>query len=148
MKISVIGTGAYGLAIALSLAKNGNEIMMWTENVNKELEFRETGKLASILPNDVPFNIKVSSSFEEVLKNTKLIYIVTTSKYVASVCDGILPFYKTSIPVCIAAKGLEESSLDLLSNIAQKKLKTKNIAVISGPTLQLKYGPITRDLVC
>ena len=137
MKISVIGTGAYGLAIALSLAKNGNEIMMWTENVNKELEFRETGKLASILPNDVPYNIKISSSFEEVLKNTKLIYIVTTSKYVASVCDGILPFYKTSIPVCIAAKGLEESSLDLLSNIVEKKLKTKNIAVISGPTFAI-----------
>ena len=137
MKISVIGTGAYGLAIALSLAKNGNEIMMWTENPNKELEFKETGKLASILPNDIPYNIKISSSFEEVLKNTKLIYIVTTSKYVASVCDGILPFYKTSIPVCIAAKGLEESSLDLLSNIAQKKLKTKNIAVISGPTFAI-----------
>ena len=137
MKISVIGTGAYGLAIALSLAKNGNEIMMWTENVNKELEFEETGKLSSILPNDIPYNIKVSSSFEEVLKNTKLIYIVTTSKYVASVCEGMLPYYKTSIPVCIATKGLEESSLDLLSNIAQKILKTKNIAVISGPTFAI-----------
>lgn len=137
MKISVIGTGAYGLAIALSLAKNGNEIMMWTENVNKELEFKDTGKLSSILPNDIPYNIKVSSSFEEVLKNTKLIYIVTASKYVASVCEGMLPYYKTSIPVCIATKGLEESSLDLLSNIAQKKLKTKNIAVISGPTFAI-----------
>lgn len=137
MKISVIGTGAYGLAIALSLAKNGNEIIMWTENVNKELEFKETGKLSSILPNDIPYNIKVSSSFEEVLKNTKLIYIVTASKYVASVCEGMLPYYKTSIPVCIATKGLEESSLDLLSNIAQKILKTKNIAVISGPTFAI-----------
>ena len=137
MKISVIGTGAYGLAIALYLAKNGNEIMMWTENVNKELEFEETGKLSSILPNDIPYNIKVSSSFEEVLKNTKLIYIVTASKYVASVCEGMLPYYKTSIPVCIATKGLEESSLDLLSNIAQKILKTKNIAVISGPTFAI-----------
>ena len=137
MKISVIGTGAYGLAIALSLAKNGNEIMMWTENVNKELEFEETGKLSSILPNDIPYNIKVSSSFEEVLKNTKLIYIVTASKYVASVCEGMLPYYKTSIPVCIATKGLEESSLDLLSNIAQKILKTKNIDVISGPTFAI-----------
>ena len=137
MKISVIGTGAYGLAIALSLAKNGNEIMMWTENVNKELEFEETGKLSSILPNDIPYNIKVSSSFEEVLKNTKLIYIVTASKYVASVCEGMLPYYKTSIPVCIATKGLEESSLDLLSNIAQKIIKKKNIAVISGPTFAI-----------
>lgn len=137
MKISVIGTGAYGLAIALSLAKNGNEIMMWTENVNKELEFKDTGKLSSILPNVIPYNIKVSSSFEEVLKNTKLIYIVTASKYVASVCEGMLPYYKTSIPVCIATKGLEESSLDLLSNIAQKILKTKNIAVISGPTFAI-----------
>lgn len=68
MKISVIGTGAYGLAIALSLAKNGNEIMMWTENVNKELEFRETGKLASILPNDVPLILKYLHLLKKYLK--------------------------------------------------------------------------------
>ena len=137
MKISVIGTGAYGLAIALTLAKNGHQIMMWTENPNKELEFRETGKLASILPNDIPFNVKISTSYEEVLKDTKLIYIVTSSKYVTSVCNDMLPFYKKSIPICIAAKGLEESSLNLLSNIVADILQTTNIAVISGPTFAI-----------
>ena len=137
MKISVIGTGAYGLAIALSLAKNGNNIIMWTENTNKALEFKETGKLASILPNDIPFNIKISTSMEEVLKDTKLIYIVTSSKYVTSICNEMKPFYKKSIPICIATKGLEEKSLNLLSNIVSNILQTSNIAVISGPTFAI-----------
>ena len=59
---------------------------------------------------------------------------MTTSKYVADVCDGMSAFYKKSIPICIATKGLEERSLNLLSNIVINKLNTKNVAVISGPT--------------
>lgn len=134
MKISVFGAGAYGLALALALAKNGHNVIIWTENLNKELEYKETKSLKSVLNVDLPNNISISSLYEEVLKKTNLIFIVTTSKYVAEVCDNIKPFYKKSIPICIATKGLEENSLDLLSNIVINKLNTKNVAVISGPT--------------
>lgn len=137
MKISVFGAGAYGLAISLALAKNGHDITIWTENLNKELEYKETKSLKSVLNVDLPNNIKISSSYEEVLNKTNLIFIVTTSKYVADVCDGINVFYKKSIPICIATKGLEENSLDLLSNVVTNKLNTKNVAVISGPTFAI-----------
>ena len=40
MKISVIGTGAYSLAIALELAKKKNKIVMWTENSHIAEEFQ------------------------------------------------------------------------------------------------------------
>ena len=137
MKISVFGAGAYGLAISLALAKNGHDITIWTENLNKELEYKETKSLKSVLNIDLPNNIKISSSYEEVLNKTNLIFIVTTSKYVADICDGINVFYKKSIPICIATKGLEENSLDLLSNVVTNKLNTKNVAVISGPTFAI-----------
>ena len=45
MKISVIGTGIYGLAIALELKKKKNKITMWTENPKIEEEFKNTIKL-------------------------------------------------------------------------------------------------------
>jgi glycerol-3-phosphate dehydrogenase (NAD(P)+) len=71
---------------------------------------------------------------EQVIKDTSIIYLVTASKYTDIVCRNIKPFYKSNIPVCIASKGIEESTEELLSNIVSNILKTKHIAVISGPT--------------
>ena len=70
MKISVIGTGAYSLAIALELAKKKNKIVMWTENSHIAEEFQNTHKLTSIFDIDIPKNITVSTSMEKVLENT------------------------------------------------------------------------------
>ena len=134
MKISVIGTGAYGLAIALELAKKDNKIIMWTENSKICEEFKETKRLRSIIDVAIPNNVSVSTDMEKVLENTELIYIVTASKYVDSVCNTMLPYYNKLVPICIASKGIEESSEELLSNIVFENLKAKHIAVISGPT--------------
>ena len=137
MKISVIGTGAYGLAIALELAKKKNKISMWTESPKVFEEYKKNKKISSIFDIAIPSNISITPDMEKVLENTELIYIVTASKYVDSVCDKMKPFYNKSIPICIASKGIEESSEELLSNIVAKKLKTKYIAVISGPTFAI-----------
>lgn len=135
MKISVIGLGIYSLAISKSLAKKEeNKIMVWTENNEKAEEFKKTKKIKSVYDTKIPNNIKVSTSLEEVLKDTDLIYIITASKYVDIITHKMKEFYNKDIPVCIASKGIEESQEELLSNIVKKNLKTSNIAVISGPT--------------
>lgn len=137
MKISVIGLGAYSLAISKMLAKKNNEIWIWTEDNKKIDEFKTTKKLTSIFDTPIPKNIKISTSLEEVLKETKLIYIITSSKYVDIISEKIKPFYQRQIPICIASKGIEESKEELLSNIVKNTLKTNNIAVISGPTFAI-----------
>ena len=48
MKIAMLGTGVYGLAIASKLAENGNQVIMWTENKDKENEYQTTHNLKSI----------------------------------------------------------------------------------------------------
>lgn len=137
MKVSVIGTGAYSLAIAHALAKKNNQIFMWTES-NKILnEFNNTKKLSSILPITLSNNIVISTSIEEVIKKTQLIYIITASKYVENVCRAMKQYYDKRTPVCIASKGIDEKNKELLSDIVQNVLETKNIAVISGPTFAI-----------
>ena len=49
MKISVIGTGAYSLAISLELAKKNNKIILWTENSKIEEEYKKTRQLFEAL---------------------------------------------------------------------------------------------------
>lgn len=135
MKISVIGLGMYSLAISKMLAKkDNNKIVIWTENDAKYEEYKETKKVASVYDTKIPKNIKISNSLEDVLKDAELIYIITASKYVDIITEKMKEFYNPEVPVCIASKGIEESREELLSNIVKDNLKTKNIAVISGPT--------------
>lgn len=136
MKITMIGTGVYGLALALMLAKKEkHNITMWTENEKVAEEFNSTGKLESILKDiEIPKNINVTASIKEAMKDTKMIFITSAAKYVKEICKAIKPYYKSSIPICIASKGIEENTTMLLSNVVKENLNTKKIANISGPT--------------
>lgn len=138
MKITIIGTGAYGIGIALMLSKKKeNSIMMWSENTELIREFNNTHRFNSIFPDvDIPNNINVTNSYKEALDNTGLIFLITSAKYILSVCQDILPFYKNS-PICIASKGIEHTTLSTLSNLVKRTLKTNNICVISGPTFAI-----------
>ena len=138
MKISIIGTGAYSVGIALMLAKkHGNKIMLWSENQDYVKEFKENRKISKIF-NDVVFpdNIDITNSFEEVMKDTSLIFLITSAKYILSVCESILPYYNNT-PICIASKGIEHTTLRPLSILVKDTLKTKNVSVISGPTFAI-----------
>jgi len=138
MKIAMLGTGAYGLALSLMLAKKNNSIIMWTENNNLVLEFNETKKLDSVLKDiDIPSSISLTNSFEKAMRDVDIIFIASAAKYVKELCQNIKPFYKKNIPVCIASKGIEESSIKLLSNVVKEVLDTNKICNISGPTFAI-----------
>lgn len=137
-KIAMLGTGAYGLALALKLAKNENEITMWTERQMLLDEFVETGKLSSIFTDkDIPSNIKLTTSYETCLKDADIIFISCAAKYVDNVCDAIKDIYKHNTPICIASKGIEETTGSFLSDIVKKTLNTENVSVLSGPTFAI-----------
>lgn len=136
MKIAMIGTGAYGLALALMLSKKEDvSITMWSENPRVVDEFNSTGKLSSIINNvDVPSSINITTSYEEAMKDAEMLFITSAAKYVEEICIDIKPFYKSNIPICIASKGIEEHSLMLLSSVVKDILNTNKITTISGPT--------------
>ena len=138
MKITVIGTGAYSIGIALMLAKkHDNNITMWTENENYVEEFNKTRKISKIFDNVVlPENINITNSYEEAINNTSLIFLITSAKYILSVCENIKPYYKNT-PICIASKGIEHTTLSTLSSLVKNTLHTNNICVISGPTFAI-----------
>lgn len=138
MKITIIGTGAYSLGIAKMLAKNKqNEIVLWSESKENVIEFNQKHKIEHIFKDIIfPDNIKLTDSYEEALKDTSLIFIITSVKYFLDVCDNINKYYHNT-PVCIASKGIFPDTLTLLSEVVEKRLKTRNIAVISGPTFAI-----------
>jgi len=133
MKIGMIGCGVYGIAMAMMLNKNNKDIIMWTESKEKMEKYKKDGCIKDIIPDlTCPENIKLTDSYEEVMKDRDIIFIMSTAHFVGSICDGIKPYLKKNQVVCIASKGIENNSCEFLSNIAKEKLKTKKICNISG----------------
>lgn len=134
MKISVVGVGAYSLALSINMCQNGHHVLMWTESDSVYDEYQKNKNLNHILDAHLPKNINLTTSFEELLKECDLIVIATSSKYVDIVCQKMQKYYKRNIPICIATKGIEESSERFISEIVKTTLGTDHIALISGPT--------------
>lgn len=137
MKVAVIGTGAYGLAMALMLHKN-NEVCVWSESEEKIKEIQKTGKIQSILKDvSIPKDIAFTVSYEEALKNADIIFLMVAAKYIVSVSAAIAPYISAKTPICIGTKGIIEESCNLVTDAVSKHLKTKNIAIISGPSFAI-----------
>lgn len=133
MKIGLIGCGAYGIAMAEMLHKNNKDIIMWTENEKKIKEYEKNGCIKDIIPGvTCSKDIKLTNSYEEVMKDRDIIFIMSTAHFVGSICDGIKPYLKLDQVICIASKGIENNSCEFLSNIAREKLNTRKICIISG----------------
>ena len=138
MKITIIGTGAYSLGIALMLSKcKNNQIMLWTENTDTFLEFKKTHQVKKIF-NDIifPDNIEMTDNMKIALENSHLIFLITSVKYIKDVCISMKEYYH-NIPICIASKGIDNKTLLPLSKIVEDILNTKKICVISGPTFAI-----------
>ncbi len=138
MKIALIGTGVYGLAIASALSKKNKNIIMWTESEERYNNYKEKGYIDGLIPNfDTPKNIKLTMDYEKACQNTDIIFITSTAAYVGSICRSIKPYINKKTIVCIASKGIENNSCSFLSDIAFETLKIKHIAIISGPSFAI-----------
>ncbi len=136
MNISIIGTGIYSIALALNIS-NDYQITMWSENKDLVNQYPKTHSLNPLTDVSLPSNIKLTNNIQDSIKDADLIIIGTSAKYVKEICNNIKDYYQPSIPICIASKGIENDNPVFLSDIIQSILKTKHIAVISGPTFAI-----------
>ena len=134
MKVTVLGTGIYGLALASMLAKNGANVCMWTENEDKYKEWEKHKNIKSIIDYKLPDNIRLTKSYEDALKDANLIILVCASKYLNKVLVNIKPYYDKNVPICVATKGINDEDGSFFSDNIKDVLNTKKVAVLSGPT--------------
>lgn len=139
MNIAIIGTGVYGIAMATALAQNkNNSIKMWSESddslnriENSRKCFKDLGGIA------LPEKITFSTSYEEVMKDADLVFIMVAAKYVSSVCENMKKYITNNMHFVIGSKGIEQKTCLFIDEIFQKNIRTNKLGVISGPSLRL-----------
>ena len=78
-KVTVIGSGSWGVALAIHLAKLGNDVKIWSF-LQEEADLINNERKCKFLPQAVvPEGVYCSTDFKEVIDGTEMILIVTPS---------------------------------------------------------------------
>src|SRR3989338_6638543 len=131
MNIAILGGGSWGSALAITLAKNNDQIKIW-EFFQEQAQEMQEKRVCKLLP-DAPLsdNIFISHDIEEVLPGSELVLLVVPSdKIEATVAKSKHLF--SNQPVVICSKGFGEG-LQLLSESVQKQV-AGNVYCLYGPT--------------
>lgn len=136
MKLSILGTGSFGTALAVHLASNFNKITMWGNNPNiiQEINIHHTNKHYIGPDVVIPKNITASENLEETIQNSKYIVLAVPSHAISDISYKIKDFLQPHQIIINLAKGIDTTSLERLSVIIQKNSLSHNIVSLSGPS--------------
>lgn len=136
-KISIIGTGAYGLSIALTLLKKHDTVSMWVESNERAEYLDKNRKNSGILPITIPNNISFSNDLDSVIKDSKVVFIAVTAKYVDSITKSLSKCNIKNKYFCILSKGIEQNTCEFVIDVFKRNIKSKYVSVISGPSFAI-----------
>ena len=126
MKVTILGAGAYGIALALMFNENKCDITLWEKFEEHAKQLRETRINDRVLPNVlIPKNIKIMSDLEESIKNSELIVIAIPAGFVDEVASELSKYIKKGQHICIATKGIEQDTCLFIDDVVQNYIKTK-----------------------
>lgn len=135
MKIAVIGSGSWGTAIAILLAKKGNQVFLWswqqaeTDRLSCDRENKE------FLPGKpFPDNIVCSHDMGLCTENADLIVTAVPSPATRQTAKQLAKVIRKGQPIVNISKGLEDGSLLRLSQVYAEEIPDVRIAVMSGPS--------------
>ncbi|MBN8710083.1 MAG: glycerol-3-phosphate dehydrogenase [Verrucomicrobia bacterium 61-8] len=133
-KISIIGAGGWGTALALLLAENRTAVRLWAHNpeVTKELVSQRTNE--DYLPGvRLPPNVYATGNLADTL-DADLMLLVPPSKALREVCGKLAALGVSKDTVIVSCtKGLEHDTGKLMSEIIEEILPENPVAVLSGP---------------
>lgn len=134
MKISIIGAGGWGTALAMQASKN-NHVTLWVYSDEEARPIIEKRENPDYLPGiKIPESISVTTD-PKIAAESDILVFVPPSKFFRSVVSRFKPFVGQSKVLVSATKGFEYPSEKRMSVILKEELPFhKDIVVISGPS--------------
>ena len=131
--IAIIGSGSWGVALAIHLAKLGNNIKIWSF-AEDERDLINNERKCKFLPDaEIPEGISCTTSYKEAIEGTDFIIHVTPSKFTRNIVKEYKQ-YVTNQPIVICSKGFEKDTMLTLDEVIQEEIPNAKIAVLSGPS--------------
>ena len=132
MKVAVVGSGAWGTALAIRLCKNGHDVTLWTFETEL-ISQMETTRCNPRLPGaQLPQELKISGDYGCVA-GCAMVVVAAPSFPIRSVSRGIAPYLDENAVVVSVTKGIEKGSLLRMSEVVAQETG-REVVVLTGPS--------------
>ncbi len=132
MKAAVVGSGAWGTALAIRLCQNGHDVTMWTYEKDLIPQMEQTRRNPRLPQALLPQELKLSSDYACV-SGCKLVVIASPSFPLRGVCRNAAPYIDHDAVVVSVTKGLEQDTHLRMSQVAAQETG-KDVVVLTGPS--------------
>jgi glycerol-3-phosphate dehydrogenase (NAD(P)+) len=147
----VIGGGAWGTALAQTLRLAGRDVVLWAREAETVDDINTRHVNRTFLPGvTLDAALTATSALKDVARADALL-MVTPAQHVRSICQQLRPHLKHDQPVVLCAKGLEQASGQMMSDIIEDELPNATLAVLSGPSFAADVArgfPAALTLAC
>ncbi|MCA9830349.1 MAG: NAD(P)H-dependent glycerol-3-phosphate dehydrogenase [Dehalococcoidia bacterium] len=134
-RISVIGAGAWGTALANVAARAGHDVVLWAREKEVAASIREHRENRLFLPGvAVAAPVSATARLAEAGLFGSIVLLVVPAQHVRATAIALSPSLEADVPVVICAKGIEQGTGALLSEVLAEILPGRPLAVLSGPT--------------
>jgi len=141
-KISVYGAGSWGTALALQLARNGIDVLLWDYNPEHTALYERKRENVNYLPGiSFPDNLHCTDSIEAMVNHAQDQLIVIPSHGFRDLLKKLKPLLSESHSIFWATKGLEVGTGKLLHEVLLEELGGDiQYGLVSGPTFALEVA--------
>jgi glycerol-3-phosphate dehydrogenase (NAD(P)+) len=134
-RIAILGAGAWGTALALSLARRGgHKLCLWSHSDALAQQLADAGENLPYLPGFIlPADVQVTSDLPGAIFEADIILCVTPSQHLRGIISHIAPLLTRNQIILSASKGIEETTFLRMSQVVAS-VANNPFAVLSGPS--------------
>lgn len=137
-KVTVFGAGSWGTALAIVLAENGHQTLLWTHREDQATEINQNHTNKKYLPETIlPTELAATSDLAEAIEHSSLFVIAVPTKAIREVCSNMMKTLNKKALFIHVSKGIEPDTLLRISEILEGSLPAEvvsDIVVLSGPS--------------
>ena len=132
MKVAVVGSGAWGTALAIRLHKNGHDVTLWTFETELIDQMNQTHSNPRLPGAVLPETLTISGDYGCVA-GCKVVVVACPSFPMRSVCRGIAAYLDPDAVLVSVTKGIEDDTLLRMSQVVEQETG-KKVVVLTGPS--------------
>ncbi|TKC19728.1 NAD(P)H-dependent glycerol-3-phosphate dehydrogenase [Robertmurraya kyonggiensis] len=137
-KITVVGAGSWGTALALVLADNGHDVRLWGHNPKQIEEINQLHTNKKYLPGvELPNNIVGYNTLKDALNEVETCILAVPTKAIREVLNDMANVRQEPLTIVHVSKGIEPDTLLRISEMIEDEMPEhllQDVVVLSGPS--------------
>lgn len=144
LRVSVLGAGSWGTALAHLMARGGHKVHMWAMEEEVASAIRKDRCNKIFLPEiELPESVDVTTSIDDAVADAQMVLLVIPAQFARKWMITVRDVLPPRIPIVICSKGIEQGTLCTMHQVLTEELPGKHhqgICVLSGPSFALEVA--------